>query len=143
MIKALARRGRSWHELGPMWPITTDRRIFTAASVSIALALLVWAPLPRAFAACSSTKCADVAAVETARGLIQQQCGCTRADQKHSAYMKCVKSAVKEADITELVPTKPCRNLITRCEATSLCGKPGAAICCSLTKSGAVKSSVV
>src|SRR5262249_9557299 len=56
---------------------------------------------------------------------------------------KCVKSTLKLANLTALIPQKPCRKLIMKCENSSICGKLNAAVCCVHKKSGKVKSSIV
>ena len=43
---------------------------------------------------------------------------------------KCVKSTLKLANLTALIPEKACRKLIKKCENASICGKPNAAVCC-------------
>jgi hypothetical protein len=105
--------------------------------------LLLSAPLTPAFAECSNAKCTDTTAIEQARATIQTTCGCTRAGQTHGKYTKCVKSALKAANLTALIPDKPCRKLIMQCENASICGKPNAAVCCVAKGNGKVKSSIV
>src|SRR5262245_30295116 len=96
-----------------------------------------------AFGACVNDKCTDSASIEKARSMIQSTCGCTREGQKHDKYVKCVKGALKVADVTALIPQKPCRNLILKCEKNSICGKPDAAVCCTTKNNGQVKASIV
>src|SRR5262245_18307572 len=108
------------------------------------LAALLLSPLATpAWAACVNAKCTDSASIEQAGGMIQTSCGCTRGDQTHGKYVKCVKSTLKLADFLTLIPDKPCRKLIMKCEAASICGKPSAAVCCAAKKNGQVKGSVV
>src|SRR5262245_32247053 len=107
------------------------------------LAALLLSPLATpAFAACVNAKCSDSASIDKARGMLQTSCGCTLGDQTHGKYVKCVKSTLKLTDFTTLIPDKPCRKLIMKCEAASICGKPSAAVCCA-AKNGRVKGSVV
>jgi hypothetical protein len=108
-----------------------------------ALAVLLAARMTPAFAACVNAQCTDTAAIERARATIQATCGCTRAGQTHGKYAKCVKSTLKLADLTALIPQKACRKLIMRCENASICGKPNAAVCCIAKGNGKVKSSIV
>jgi hypothetical protein len=75
--------------------------------------------------------------------MIQETCGCTRSGQTHGNYNKCVKGTLKLANITALIPDKPCRKLIMKCESASICGKPNAAVCCKLNKKSQLKSSIV
>src|SRR5215510_3279694 len=93
--------------------------------------------------ACVNDKCTDSASIEKARSMIQSTCGCTREGQKHDKYVKCVKGALKVADVTALIPQKPCRKLIMNCEKNSICGKPDAAVCCVSKNNGTVKASIV
>jgi hypothetical protein len=95
-----------------------------------------------AVAECTNTKCPDAAAITQARGTIQETCGCTRAGQTHGKYVKCVKSTLKLANLTALIPDKACRKLITQCESASICGKPNAAVCCALKNNGTLKASI-
>ena len=115
-------------------------RWFLLAGVA---SFLLPAAAPPAFGACVNTKCSDTTAIETARQRIQSSCGCTRNGQTHGKYEKCVKSALKAADLTALIPQKPCRKLIMKCENASICGKPNGAVCCSLNKHAKVKASIV
>src|SRR5262245_37611817 len=93
-----------------------------------------------ALATCVSKKCPDAALVERARVSMQQTCGCMRAGQPHRAYMRCVKKALKAAELPEL--TRPCRNVVLRCESKSICGNPDAVVCCRTKKSGKVVASM-
>jgi hypothetical protein len=115
-------------------------RWFMLAAVAL---FLLPAAAPPAFGACVNTKCSDSTAIEKARQMIQSTCGCTRSGQTHGKYKKCVKSALHAADLTALIPQKPCRKLIMKCENASICGKPNAAVCCSLNKHDKVKASIV
>src|SRR5262249_54698952 len=108
------------------------------------LAAFVLSSLPApTFGACVNDKCTDSASIEKARSMIQATCGCTREGQKHDKYVKCVKGALKVANVTALIPQKPCRKLIMNCEKSSICGKPDAAVCCVSKNNGKVKASVV
>src|SRR5262249_50868678 len=93
-----------------------------------------------ALATCVSKRCPDAALVERARVSMQQTCGCMRAGQPHRAYMTCVKKALKAAELPEL--TRPCRNVVVRCESKSICGDPNAVVCCKTKKSGKVVASM-
>jgi len=93
-----------------------------------------------ALATCVSKKCSDAALVERARVSIEQTCGCMKAGQPHRAYMTCVKKALKAAELPEL--TRPCRNVVVRCESKSICGDPNAIVCCKTKKSGKVVASM-
>ena len=42
----------------------------------------------------------------------------------HGKYVKCVKSTLKLANLTALIPDKACRKLITQCESASICHIP-------------------
>ena len=95
-----------------------------------------------AVAECTNTKCTDAAAIAQARATIQETCGCTRAGQTHGKYAKCVKSTLKLANLTALIPDKACRKLITQCESASICCKPNAAVCCTLKKNDKLKASI-
>ncbi len=106
-------------------------------------ALLLSALATPAFAACVSAKCTDASAIEQARGVIQTTCGCTREGQKHGTYAKCVKKTLMAADLTAIIPEKPCRKLIMKCENSSICGKLSSAVCCVAKKNGKVKASIV
>jgi len=106
------------------------------------LAVLVL-PTHPAHAACISTKCQDAEAIQRARTMIQDTCGCTRSGQTHGTYKKCVKSSLRLANLTALIPQKQCRKLIKKCENQSICGKPNAAVCCVLGKKNNVKASIV
>ncbi len=110
--------------------------------VAAVVAVLFRATVPPAFGACVNTKCSDAAAIETARQMIQNTCGCTRSGQTHGKYKKCVKTTLNAADLTALIPQKSCRKLIMKCESASICGKPNAAVCCSLNKRDQVKASI-
>ncbi len=105
--------------------------------------LLLSARMPPAFAACVNAKCTDTTAIERARATIQATCGCTRDGQTHGKYTKCVKSTLRLADVTALIPEAACRKLIMKCENASICGRPSAAVCCVAKGSGKVKSSIV
>lgn len=107
------------------------------------VALLLSCLATPAFAACVNEKCTDSAAIEQARAMIQSTCGCTREGQTHGKYKKCVKGALNVANVTALIPDKACRKLIMKCENASICGKPGAAVCCVTKKNGTVKTSIV
>ncbi|HKA30151.1 MAG TPA: hypothetical protein VKH82_12285 [Candidatus Binatia bacterium] len=115
-------------------------RWFMLAAVA---SFLLPAAAPPAFGACVNTKCSNSTAIEKARQMIQSTCGCTRSGQTHGKYKKCVKSALHAADLTAIIPQKPCRKLIMKCENASICGKPNAAVCCSLNKRDRVKASIV
>jgi hypothetical protein len=106
-------------------------------------ALLLSSLATPAFAACVNAKCTDSTAIENARGVIQTTCGCTRAGQTHGTYQKCVKSTLKAANLTALIPDKACRKLIMKCEASSICGRLTADVCCVPKKNGKVKASIV
>ena len=93
-------------------------------------------------AGCTNTQCTNAAAIAQARATIQETCGCTRAGQTHGKYNKCVKSTLKLANLTALIPDKACRKLIMQCESASICGKPNAAVCCTLKKNGKLKASI-
>jgi len=111
-------------------------RWFTVAAV---VAVLFRASAPPAFGACvNPKKCPDAAAIEKARQMLQNTCGCTQSDQTHGKYTQCVKKGLKAADITA-----PCRKLIMKCEKASICGKPNGAVCCALNKHNLVKASIV
>jgi hypothetical protein len=107
------------------------------------LSIVVLPAAHPALAACISNKCQDADAIERARELIQDTCGCTRSGQTHSTYKKCVQSTLKLANLTALIPQKQCRKLIKKCESTSICGKLNAVVCCTLKKNDKVKSSIV
>jgi hypothetical protein len=111
-------------------------------AAALALAVLSGG-VTSAHAACVSATCQDTTAIEQARATLQDTCGCTRSGQTHGKYTKCVKSALKLADLTALIPEKACRKLIMRCEKASICGKPNAAVCCVAKASGKVKASIV
>jgi hypothetical protein len=97
-----------------------------------------------AFAACASPQCPEsAAAIENARGVIQTTCGCTRSGQTPGKYKSCVKSTLHAANLTALIPDKPCRKLIMKCETSSLCGRLSSDVCCVLKKNGKVKASIV
>src|SRR5262245_6139713 len=106
-------------------------------------ALLLSSLATPAFAACVNAKCTNSAAIENARGVIQTACGCTRSGQTLGKYKKCVKSTLKAANLTALIPDKACRKLIMKCEASSLCGRLSSAVCCSTKKNGQLKASIV
>jgi hypothetical protein len=95
-----------------------------------------------ALATCVSKKCPDAALVEQARVNIQQACGCTRAGQSHGKYMSCVKKTLRAAELTALLPRKPCRKIVKQCERRSICGKLDAVVCCKTKKSGKVVASI-
>jgi hypothetical protein len=105
--------------------------------------LLLSARTTPALAACVNANCTDTTAIEQARNTIQSTCGCMRAGQTHGKYTKCVKSTLKLANLTALIPQKACRKLIMRCENASTCGKPNAVVCCVAKANGKVKASVV
>src|SRR5262249_17448538 len=92
---------------------------------------------------CVNAKCTDAAAIAQARSRVQDTCGCTRTGQSHKTYTKCVKSTMKLADLTAIIPDQKCRKLIISCENASICGKPDAAVCCVAKKNGKVKASIV
>jgi hypothetical protein len=104
--------------------------------------LLASSAMSPALATCVSKKCSDAAAVEQARVTIQQTCGCMQGGSTHRAYMRCVKSALKAAELPALVLQRPCRNAVMRCESKSICGQPDAVVCCKTKKSGRVVASV-
>src|SRR5262245_60320119 len=104
--------------------------------------LLVCGAVSPALATCVSKKCPDAALVERARVSIQQTCGCMRAGQAHRAYMRCVKNALKAAELPELALPRPCRNVVRQCEGKSICGEPDAVVCCKTRKSGKVVASM-
>lgn len=106
-------------------------------------ALLLSSVASPVFAECVNAKCTDTTAIENARAQIQSTCGCTREGQKHGTYQKCVKKTLQLANITALIPQKPCRKLIMKCESQSICGKPNAAVCCKLKKNGQPKAAIV
>lgn len=106
-------------------------------------ALLLSSLATPAFAACVNAKCTDSTAIENARGVIQTTCGCTRAGQTHGTYQKCVKTTLKAANLTALIPDKACRKLIMKCEASSICGRLTSDVCCVPKKNGKVKASIV
>src|SRR5262249_26139991 len=106
-------------------------------------ALLLSSLATPAFAACVNAKCSDSAAIENARGVIQTTCGCTRSGQTPGKYKSCVKSTLHAANLTALIPDKPCRKLIMKCETSSLCGRLSSDVCCVLKKNGKVKASIV
>ena len=108
------------------------------AALAMLLLSLQAAPV---VAECTNTKCTNAAAIAQARATIQETCGCTRAGQTHGKYNKCVKSTLKLANLTALIPDKACRKLIMQCESASICGKPNAAVCCTLKK-GKLKATV-
>ena len=106
-------------------------------------ALMISASAATVSAECINAKCQDTAAIEKARQTIQETCGCTRVGQTHKTYKKCVQSTLKLANLTALIPDKACRKLIKKCEGSSICGKPNAAVCCVVNKNGKVKASIV
>src|SRR5262245_4590460 len=110
-------------------------------AVAVAV-LLLSLPVTDALAQCTSAKCSDTEAIETARGMIQSICGCTRKGQTHAKYKTCVKKTLRAAELTALIPQKACRKLIMKCESASICGKQNAAVCCVLKKNGKIKSSI-
>jgi len=115
------------------------RWIVLAAAASFLSAVVA----PPAFGACVNGKCSNLAVIEQARQMIQSSCGCTRSGQTHNKYKKCVKTALRAANLTALIPQKTCRKLIMQCENASICGKPNGAVCCSLNKHNQVKASIV
>jgi hypothetical protein len=96
-----------------------------------------------ALAECVSSQCPDATGIANARDIIQSTCGCMREGQKHGKYQKCVKKTLNAANLTALIPQKQCRKLIMKCESSSLCGKPNAAVCCTTKKNGQIKASIV
>lgn len=112
----------------------------TWAYAGALVVLLASGTMSPTLAACVSAKCPDEALVQQARGTIQQTCGCMRAGQTHRAYMKCVKNALKGADLSSL--RRPCRKLILRCERKSICGEPEAVVCCRMKKTGKVGATI-
>jgi parallel beta-helix repeat protein len=112
-------------------------------AATVLVALLVAASASPSFGACINAQCADADAIARARELIQDTCGCTRSGQTHGTYKKCVRSTLKLANLTALIPQKQCRKLIKKCENASICGKPNAAVCCVRKKNGKVKASIV
>jgi hypothetical protein len=111
--------------------------------VAVAVSFLCQGAASPALGACVNTKCSDATAIQKGRQMIESSCGCTRSGQTHGKYKKCVKGALKAADLTALIPQKPCRKLIMKCESASICGKPNGAVCCSLNKRNNVKASIV
>src|SRR5262245_39710290 len=109
-----------------------------------ALAALLLSSLPTsASAQCVNAKCTNAAAIDQARGIIQSTCGCTRAGQTHGTYQKCVKKTLAAANLTALIPDKPCRKLIMKCESKSICGRTTSSVCCAVKKNGTLKKSIV
>src|SRR5262245_2596307 len=90
-----------------------------------------------------NAKCTNAAAIAQARGIIQSACGCT-SSQTHGTYKKCVKGQLKLANLTTLIPDKPCRKLIMKCEAQSICGRTSFSVCCKAGKhNGSIVKTVV
>jgi phosphatidylinositol-3-phosphatase len=108
------------------------------------IVLLLSLSTTRVLAQCVNAKCPDADAIANARSIIQETCGCTREGQTHGTYTQCVKSTLKLANLTALIPNKRCRKLIKQCENASICGKPAAAVCCvRKKKNGKIKASIV
>src|SRR4029453_12706656 len=105
-------------------------------------ALLLSSLATPAFAECVNAKCTDTATIEQARGIIHPSCGSPRGGQTHGTYKKCVKGQLKLANLTALIPEKPCRKLIMKCESQSICGRTSFSVCCTLKKNGTLKASI-
>jgi hypothetical protein len=110
--------------------------------VSGLVMVLLSAAAGPALAACISDACSDAAVVQAARDAIQDTCGCTLTEQSRRAYAKCAKRTLKAAGVPALELSKPCRNLVMRCERQSVCGDPDAVVCCRTKKSGKVVASI-
>src|SRR5262245_57571051 len=106
------------------------------------LTLLVAGGAGTASAACISKTCSDAAVVQAARDVLQDGCGCTLAEQSRSEYGKCVKRALKDARLPGLALSKGCRNVVMRCERSSICGDPDAVVCCNAKPNGNVVASI-
>jgi hypothetical protein len=106
-------------------------------------ALLLSSLATPAFAQCVNSKCTDTATIDKARTTIENTCNCTKADQKPGKYKTCAKKLLKGADLTAQITSKACRNLILKCETSSLCGRVSSAVCCVRKKNGKVKASIV
>ena len=107
------------------------------------IALLLHAPGSLARAGCIDARCADEASIESARAFLESTCACSDPGQAHQKYRKCVRNSLKLPSVTNLLPEKRCRALVLRCESASICGKPNAAVCCTLRRNGEVRASVV
>jgi hypothetical protein len=106
-------------------------------------ALLLSSLATPAFAQCVNSKCTDTTTIDKARTTIENTCNCTKADQKPGKYKTCAKKLLKGADLTAQITSKACRNLILKCETSSLCGRVSSAVCCVQKKNGKVKASIV
>ena len=107
------------------------------------IALLLSAPGSPARADCSDARCTDEASIDAAQALLESTCGCTQPGQTHQKYRRCVKSSLKLPGVMSLLSEKHCRALVLQCESASICGKPNAAVCCTLRRNGSVKASIV
>jgi hypothetical protein len=107
------------------------------------IALLLHAVGSPAHAACTDPRCTDAASIDSAQALLESTCGCEEPGQTHAKYTRCVKNSLKLPSVMSLLPEKHCRALVLRCERASICGRPNAAVCCTLRKNGSVKASIV
>jgi hypothetical protein len=104
--------------------------------------LLLSSATTLALATCVSKTCSDAVLVQRARDAIEQTCECTGAGQTHREYVKCVKHALKVANVPAVTLERPCRKLVVRCESKSICGAPAEVVCCKTKRTGEVVTSV-
>lgn len=104
--------------------------------------MFVLAGIGTASAACVSTACPDAAAIQAARDVVQDRCGCGQRGQSRAQYAKCAKRTLRAADHAALSLSKSCRNMVMRCERESVCGDPESVVCCKRKKSGEVVRSI-
>ncbi len=105
--------------------------------VAIVAATIGWiAVSQRAFAACT-----DPAAASAARTAIDAGCPCASATSR-GVYVACATQVVKARVVAGQL-SKSCRQEVLRHAKLSVCGRPGAAVCCRVGVTGGARHRVV
>jgi hypothetical protein len=108
------------------------------ASRGLVVALL--AVTVRAHAACDVAG-ADASAISAAWDAIDAACPCAAATNR-AAYRACARDAVT-AQVTAAALPRGCRSKALRYASLSICGRPGAAVCCRVRDNGRTRHRIV
>jgi CubicO group peptidase (beta-lactamase class C family) len=113
-------------------------RLLGSAALATTVLLVIVAPW--AGAVCSYRQCPEQAIIDDLRAKVAAECDCAGA-AKHRDYVRCAKGIAKAAVKAGVVP-KVCAAAARKCEAKTTCGRAGAAVCCQISRRGALRARV-
>ncbi len=111
------------------------------ALLGLSTAILVIAAAESAIAACSISECPDPQLVFDHGARVAARCDCAGAPTRRE-WIRCVKQVTRDAVASGAVPCG-CAKAARRHETDATCGKAGAVVCCSRSRTGRLRARIV